>query len=58
MLPRWLVTAITVLITVVWAINVGLGFFAPGRHDPSLNALFAVVVGGLLAVGRKDGGSP
>lgn len=54
MLPQPLVTALTILISLVWTTNVVVGFLAPERHDASLNAIFAVVVGGIYALQRKD----
>lgn len=53
MLPGWLVTALTILITVAWAVNLVIGFLAPERHDASVNAVFAVVVGAVYALGRN-----
>jgi len=56
-LPRPLMIAIAVLVTLAWAVNVVLGFLYPGRADPSLNAIFATVVGAAFALG-KPGGKP
>lgn len=50
-LPRLLFAALTILISAVWAANTVLGFVDPARHDPSLNAVFAVVLGGVYAIG-------
>lgn len=50
MLPRPLLTALTILISLAWAANVIVGFLLPERHDASLNAVFAVVVGGVYAL--------
>lgn len=50
-LPRLLIIALTVLIAGIWAANTVLGFIDPARHDPTLNAVFAVVVGGVYAIG-------
>lgn len=54
MLPRPLIIAITILITIAWAVNVGVGFFDPDRHDPTISAIFAVVVGAIYAL-RPNG---
>lgn len=54
MIPPQILTALAILISAVWLVNVVLGFLAPERHDPAINGLFAVVVGALFAVGRKD----
>ncbi|SFO82087.1 hypothetical protein SAMN05421810_10167 [Amycolatopsis arida] len=53
MLPRPLVTALTILISVAWAGNVVVGFLAPDRHDPMINAIFAIVVGTVYALGHQ-----
>lgn len=50
MLPRPLVTAITVLVTLAWLVNVVVGFLDPNRHDPTINAIFAVVVGAIYSL--------
>lgn len=54
MLPRPLVTALAVLISIAWAANLLVGFLYPGRSDPALNAIFAIVVGAVFALGRRD----
>lgn len=46
--------ALAVLISIVWAVNVVVGFVNPDRHDPTLNAIFALVVGAVFALGRKE----
>lgn len=53
MLPRPLVTALTVLIALAWTANVVIGFVTPDRHDPALNGIFAIVVGAVYALGSK-----
>lgn len=50
-LPRVLVTVLAVLISAVWTANVVLGFLDPARHDPTINAVFAVVVGSIFTLG-------
>lgn len=54
MLPRPLVTALAVMISIAWAANLIIGFLFPGRSDPALNAIFAIVVGAVFALGRRD----
>lgn len=44
-LPRPLVTAMTVLISVMWAANLVIGWLDPDRSDPAVNAIFAIVAG-------------
>lgn len=56
MLPRPLVIGIAVLITIMWATNLIVGFLYPGRSDPALNAIFAIVVGAVFALGRRGEG--
>lgn len=43
MLPRPLAIGLAVLISVMWAINFVVGLLYPGRSDPALNAIFALV---------------
>lgn len=54
MIPRPLVIALAILISTLWATNVVVGFLYPGRSDPALNAIFAIVVGAVFALGRRD----
>lgn len=56
MLPRPLVIGLAVLISIMWATNLVVGFLYPGRSDPALNAIFAIVVGAVFALGRRDHG--
>lgn len=56
MLPRGLFLAITCLICAVWTANVIVGFVDPTKHDPAINAIFAIVVGAVYALGRKEPG--
>lgn len=58
MIPRPLVIALAILISTLWATNVIVGFLYPGRSDPALNAIFAIVVGAVFALGRRDSQSP
>lgn len=57
MLPRGVTVGLTVLISLVWAGNVIVGFLNPALRDPMINAIFAIVVGSLYALGRKDSGA-
>jgi hypothetical protein len=47
------VIALAVLISTMWAANLIVGFLYPGRSDPALNAIFAIVVGATFALGRR-----
>jgi hypothetical protein len=53
-LPRPLVIALAILVSILWATNVVVGFLYPGRSDPALNAIFAIVVGAVFALGRRE----
>jgi hypothetical protein len=55
-LPRPLVIAIVTLVSLVWAANIVVGFFAPDRSNASVSAVFAMIIGTTLTLGRK--GSP
>jgi hypothetical protein len=57
-LPRPLVIGLAVLISTMWAANLIVGFLYPGRSDPALNAIFAIVVGATFALGRRTEGGP
>lgn len=58
MLPRPLVIALAVLISTMWATNLIVGFLYPGRSDPALNAIFAIVVGAVFALQRRAPDKP
>lgn len=53
MLPRPLVTAIAVLIAVMWAANLVIGWLDPSRSDPAVNAIFAIVAGAVYGLQRR-----
>lgn len=60
MLPRPLVTGLTVLIAIMWATNLIVGYLAAGRADPAVNAIFAIVAGavyGLQIRAKKQSGT-
>jgi hypothetical protein len=57
MIPRPLASAIIVLVSVIWAANFVLQFIVPEYHpDVTINGIFMAIVGGALALSRKDGG--
>jgi hypothetical protein len=59
-LPRPLASAIIVLVSVIWAANFIAQFIVENyRPDVTLNGVFMAIVGGALALSRKDkdGGS-
>lgn len=45
MLPRPLVIGLAVLIAIMWATNLIVGYMYPDRSDPAVNAIFAIVAG-------------
>jgi hypothetical protein len=54
-LPRPLASAIIVLVSLVWAANFVAQFLVADYHpDVTLNGVFMAVVGGALALSRKD----
>lgn len=57
MFPRPLIIGLTVLITIAWAANLTVGIVSPGKSDPALNAIFAIVVGAVFAFSRKSPGN-
>lgn len=54
MLPQKLTNILTILISLVWTANVVAGFIKPELRDPMINAIFAVVVGAIYALGRRS----
>lgn len=55
MLPRPLVVALAVMVSIAWAVNLIVGFLYPGRNDPALNMIFMIVVGAAFALERRNG---
>lgn len=59
MIPKRLVTAIVVLISVVFTINYGAQFVVTGyQPDPAITAVFGAIVGTALALSRRDNNGP
>lgn len=56
MLPRPLVIGLAVLISIMWAANLIVGFLYPERSDPAINAIFAIVAGSVFALRRREPG--
>ena len=55
MLPRPLASAIIVVVTIVWAVNFIAQFIVPEyQPDVAINGIFMAIVGGALALSRKD----
>lgn len=52
MLPRPVVIGLVILVAIVWAANVVVGYLVPDRNDPAINAIFAAVMSGVYALGR------
>jgi hypothetical protein len=55
MLPRPVMVGLIILIALAWATNLVVGFLYPGRSDPAVNAIFAVVASAVVALGRGGG---
>lgn len=53
MLPRPLVIGLSVLVSIMWAVNLVVGLIYPGRSDPALNAIFAIVIGAAFALEKR-----
>jgi hypothetical protein len=53
-LPRPLLVGLVILISIAWTVNLAVGYLNPGLGEPSVNAIFAIVVGALFALGRRD----
>lgn len=43
---------LVVLVAIVWAANVVVGYLVPDRNDPAINAIFAAVMSGVYALGK------
>lgn len=52
-MPRPLLIGLVVLIATAWAVNLVVDY-TTGRGEPSVNAIFGIVVGALFALGRKE----
>lgn len=58
MLPKPLAAAIIIIVTVVWAANFVAQFIVDSYEpDVAINGIFMAVVGGALALSRRDYGS-
>lgn len=59
MLPKPLASAIIILVSVIWALNFFMQFLVTTYHpDITLNGIFMGIVGGALALSRKDKDDP
>lgn len=58
MLPPWLATVIVLVVTVVWLANFAAGLLVPGYTNNEINLAFLSLVGGALALRKKEGASP
>jgi hypothetical protein len=52
-LSRPLAIGITILVSTVWAANVVVGALYPDRHDATINAIFAIIVGAVFGLTPK-----
>jgi hypothetical protein len=54
-IPKPLATAIIVVVTLVWAVNFAAQFIVANYSpDVAINGIFMAVVGGALALSRRD----
>lgn len=59
MIPKPLASAIIVLVSIVWSCNFFMQFLVTTYHpDITLNGIFMGIVGGALALSRKDKDEP
>lgn len=54
MLPRPLLIALTILISLAWLANLAIGYIDPPRAIPAVHTIFGIVAGSLFALGQKD----
>lgn len=53
-LPKSLLIALTILISLAWIANLTIGWLDPARAIPAVNTIFGIVAGGLFTLGQKD----
>jgi ABC-type amino acid transport system permease subunit len=53
-LPRPLLIALTILISLAWLANLAIGYIDPPRAIPAVHTIFGIVAGSLFALGQKD----
>jgi fructose-specific phosphotransferase system IIC component len=52
-IPRWLVVALVVVVTVAWLANLIVGWRDPHNSEPAVNTIFMVIIGSLFALDRE-----
>lgn len=52
-LPRPVMVFLTILVSLVWTGNLVVGYLKLADTEPSVNAIFAIIIGALFAMGRK-----
>jgi hypothetical protein len=52
-LPRPVITFLVILVSLAWTANLVVGYFKLAETEPSVNAIFAIIVGALFAMGKK-----
>lgn len=55
-LPQSVTTGIAIVVTLAWVANLIVGYFKIADTDPSVNAVFMIIVGALFAMSRKKKG--
>lgn len=53
MLSRTVATGIAILISLMWSVNLVVGYLYPDRSDPYVNAIFGTIVGAVFVLTRK-----
>lgn len=53
MLSRRVATGIALLISLMWSVNLVVGYLYPDRSDPYVNAIFGTIVGAVFVLTRK-----
>jgi len=56
MLSRTVATGIAILISLMWSVNLVVGYLYPDRSDPYVNAIFGTIVGAVFVLTRKRRG--
>jgi len=57
-LPQPIIIGLVILVSLAWTANLIVGYFRLADTEPSVNAVFAIIVGALFAMGRKKGDRP
>jgi hypothetical protein len=53
-LPRPLLIALTIVISLAWIANIVVSYVDPAKAIPAVNTIFGIVAGSLYVIGQKD----